>query len=56
MYHVADFLAVERNGKVDWQQILPKVREVFGEEDGNQADHEIVDEHFGEVNVSCPNV
>ncbi|MEK5173704.1 conserved virulence factor C family protein [Heyndrickxia sp. FSL W8-0496] len=51
VYHVADFLAVERNGKVDWQQILPKVREVFGEEDGNQADHEIVDEHFGEVNV-----
>jgi hypothetical protein len=51
VYHVADFLAVERNGKVDWQQILPKVREVFGEEDGNQADHGIVDEHFGEVNV-----
>ncbi|NYV65380.1 conserved virulence factor C family protein [Bacillus sp. Gen3] len=51
VYHVADFLAVERNGKVDWQQILPKVREVFGEEDGNQADHWIVDEHFGEVNV-----
>ncbi|WP_342541248.1 conserved virulence factor C family protein [Heyndrickxia sp. FSL K6-6286] len=51
VYHVADFLAVERNGKVDWQQILPKVREIFGEEDGNQADHGIVDEHFGEVNV-----
>ncbi|WP_100331350.1 conserved virulence factor C family protein [Bacillus xiapuensis] len=31
IYHVADFLAVERNGKYDWQQILLKVRRVFGE-------------------------
>ncbi|WP_280768170.1 conserved virulence factor C family protein [Salipaludibacillus daqingensis] len=51
VYHVADFLAVERNPKIDWQVILPKVRKVFGEDvDEEQVDK--VDEHFGEVTVS----
>lgn len=52
VYHVADFLAVERNGKYSWEEILPKVREAFGE-DGQTAKttSEQVDEHFGEVNV-----
>jgi hypothetical protein len=53
VYHVADFLAIERNAKVDWQILLPKVREAFGEEkseavtvqQGEAADH------FGEVQV-----
>lgn len=51
IYHVSDFLAVERNGKYDWQHILPKVREVFGEEDKVQSTSQMIDEHFGEVNV-----
>ncbi|MGE8204244.1 conserved virulence factor C family protein [Heyndrickxia sp. NPDC080065] len=51
VYHVADFLAVERNGKFDWQQILPKVREIFGEEDSGQLTTSGIDEHYGEVNV-----
>ncbi|GIN85746.1 hypothetical protein J6TS2_21320 [Heyndrickxia sporothermodurans] len=50
IYHVADFLAVERNGKFDWQQILPKVREVFGE-DVAHSKSQMIDEHFGEVSV-----
>lgn len=52
VYHVADFLAVERNARFDWQELLPKVRQVFGEE---IADREMegpaLDEHFGEVKV-----
>ncbi|MCS0543020.1 NifU N-terminal domain-containing protein, partial [Aeromonas veronii] len=32
VYHVADFLAVERNARYDWQELLPKVRKVFGED------------------------
>ena len=52
VYHVADFLAVERNAKVDWQSILPKVREVFGEEVESEVEgHPQLDDHFGEVNV-----
>ncbi|EHL74536.1 conserved virulence factor C family protein [Bacillus smithii] len=52
VYHVADFLAVERNGKYDWQQILPKVRRVFGEEVETKPEKRTADEHFGEVKVS----
>lgn len=26
VYHVADFLAVERNARFDWKEILPQVR------------------------------
>ncbi|MFA9556201.1 conserved virulence factor C family protein [Evansella sp. AB-rgal1] len=52
VYHVADFIAVERNSKVDWKSILPKVRAVFGEDvhDGKGGAQQI-DEHYGEVKV-----
>ncbi|MEK5391009.1 conserved virulence factor C family protein [Margalitia sp. FSL K6-0131] len=52
VYHVADFLAVERDGRVDWQDILPKIRLAFGEEENSQVTGEQkINEHFGEVNV-----
>jgi len=52
VYHVADFLAVERNGKYNWEEILPKVREAFGEENtASNIGTQKPDEHFGEVNV-----
>ena len=50
VYHVADFLAVERNAKSDWEGILADVRRVFGEGNGSEEELEI-DEHFGEVYV-----
>lgn len=52
VYHVADFLAVERNAKFDWKVILPEVRKAFGEdaeESGNAAPE--INEHFGEIKV-----
>jgi len=49
VYHVADFLAVERHGKTDWQDILPKVREVFGEAETETGNSPRANEHFGEV-------
>ncbi|KIL47994.1 conserved virulence factor C family protein [Jeotgalibacillus campisalis] len=51
IYHVADFLAVERHPKMDWQEILPKVREVFGETREETETQTNADEHFGEVQV-----
>ena len=52
VYHVADFLAVERNGRFSWEEILPQVREAFGEEvELNAAASEKIDEHYGEVDV-----
>ena len=51
-YHVADFLAVERNAKYDWQQILPQVRQAFGEKaDEAESGTKIINEHFGEIKV-----
>lgn len=52
VYHVADFLAVERNAKYDWKQILPQVRQAFGEKaDQAAAEEKRVNDHFGEIKV-----
>ncbi|CAM4048653.1 conserved virulence factor C family protein [Mesobacillus thioparans] len=52
VYHVADFLAVERNAKFDWKVILPEVRKAFGEEAEESGDDAPqINEHFGEINV-----
>lgn len=52
VYHVADFLAIERHGKYDWQDILAKVRQIIGEQDVGQTDsQQEIDEHYGEIQV-----
>lgn len=52
VYHVADFIAIDRNPKFDWKMILPKVRQVFGEDLSEESGNENkIDEHFGEVSV-----
>ena len=52
VYHVADFLAIERNAKYDWKEILFHVRKVFGEsESPNEGTNQKINEHFGEVQV-----
>ncbi|MFS0656738.1 conserved virulence factor C family protein [Bacillus sp. 179-C3.3 HS] len=52
VYHVADFLAVERNAKYDWQGILQQVREAFGQEaEGLQEESQSESDTFGEVKV-----
>ncbi|MGG3470203.1 conserved virulence factor C family protein [Neobacillus pocheonensis] len=52
VYHVADFLAVERNSKFDWKVLLPQVRQAFGESAAESAQTENqINEHFGEIKV-----
>ncbi|MCL6571968.1 MAG: conserved virulence factor C family protein [Bacillus sp. (in: Bacteria)] len=51
VYHVADFLAIERNAKYDWQELLLSVRLAFGENTTDVSKVEKVDEHFGEIKV-----
>lgn len=52
VYHVSDFIAVERNAKYDWKELLLKVRQAFGESSIDSVNPEIVlDEHFGEIKV-----
>ncbi|KMY54553.1 virulence factor [Bacillus sp. FJAT-27231] len=52
VYHVADFLAIERNGKYDWQNLLPQVREIFGEAVSGDHAAAASDEAYGEVQAS----
>lgn len=52
VYHVADFLAVERNAKYDWKTILPSVRAAFNQEsEEEEAIAGQIDDSFGEVKV-----
>lgn len=53
IYHVLDFMAVERIGNVPWESILAEVRAVLNEEMDTLATSEEVqlDEHYGEVYV-----
>ena len=51
VYHVADFLAVERNAKFDWKELLQKIRKAFGEDVADQTEKSEVAEHFGEIKV-----
>ena len=52
VYHVADFLAIERNAKFDWKELLPQVRQAFGEtaELAVESQNKL-NEHFGEIKV-----
>ncbi|MGY0693440.1 conserved virulence factor C family protein [Virgibacillus sp. FSP13] len=55
LYRVIDFIALERNPRVAWEEILPAVREVLGstEEETDQliANESVADDHFGEIKV-----
>lgn len=56
LYRVIDFIALERNPKVPWEEILPQVKEVFGEEESNEVhdagqSDQPEEEAFGEVKV-----
>src|SRR5690625_4396189 len=55
LYRVIDFIALERNPRVAWEEILPEVRKVLGSEDEStdlfsKAAGDAEDA-FGEVNV-----
>ncbi|SEQ81090.1 conserved virulence factor C family protein [Piscibacillus halophilus] len=54
LYRVIDFIALERNPKVPWEEILPKVKEVLGSDDEGESTEEAsssAEENFGEIKV-----
>jgi len=51
IYHVADFLAVERLAKNDWEQILGEVRHAFGENHTSTESGDTGGDRYGEVYV-----
>ena len=52
IYQVANFLAVERNAKIPWENILTEIRAVLGEKVEGVSSVFIAGEHFGEVQVN----
>ncbi|SOC14962.1 HEAT repeat protein [Ureibacillus xyleni] len=51
VYRVADFLAIERNAKFNWETILSSVRVALGEDATETSHEEQVVDHYGEVFV-----
>ncbi|MDP4164023.1 MAG: virulence factor, partial [Bacillota bacterium] len=52
VYHVADFLALERNAKFDWKELLPNVRKAFGDTVADmESAQEQPSDRYGEINV-----
>lgn len=53
IYHVMNFMAVERVGNVAWEAILADIQAVINEDSGEQntASEESVDDSYGEVYV-----
>ncbi|NGP43771.1 virulence factor [Bacillaceae bacterium SIJ1] len=51
VYHVADFLALDRYPSYDWKPILATVRQSFGEEPTESAVQRQSNDSFGEISV-----
>ncbi|MGX4668102.1 conserved virulence factor C family protein [Cerasibacillus sp. JNUCC 74] len=54
LYRVIDFITLERNPRVPWEEILPKVRELLGTNEANKEpipQNPVTEDAFGEVNV-----
>ncbi|GEL78224.1 conserved virulence factor C family protein [Tenuibacillus multivorans] len=55
LYRVIDFMALERNPKVPWEDILPKVKEVLGstedESPSKSTNDQSTEDNFGEIKV-----
>ncbi|EIT85616.1 rhodopsin-like GPCR superfamily protein [Fictibacillus macauensis ZFHKF-1] len=54
IYHVADFLALDRHPKADWESVLAGVREVFGETEataGTSEEKAQTEDEFMEIEV-----
>ena len=52
VYHVADFIAVERHPKADWKELLRNVRIALGEDEERiNAQEKSANDSFGEVKV-----
>src|SRR5690625_2294068 len=58
LYRVIDFIALERNPRVSWEEILPEVRKVLGSEEEETAElfskavnNPQIEDAFGEVKV-----
>lgn len=54
IYHVMNFMAVERIGNVPWEEILAQVQAIFNDEqtEDDDSDEELAVDNYGEVYVN----
>lgn len=50
IYHVSNFLAVEKHPKASWDTLIPQIEAVFGKEQQEETETALTD-HYGEVRV-----
>lgn len=48
IFHVMDFLAVDKQPKADWEEVLPQITSTLNDEIG-ETEEATPDEHFGEI-------
>jgi hypothetical protein len=55
IYRVIDFIALERDARTPWEEVLPEVRRTLGSTEENEEQEQKaeapIDEHYGEVKV-----
>lgn len=51
IYHVANFLAVEKHPKASWEQLIPQIESLFGKDTEAVDEQPALDTSFGEVRV-----
>lgn len=55
LYHVADFIALEKGARDKWEEVLPQARAVFGvanpTDNESESDSQVEQDSFGEVKV-----
>jgi hypothetical protein len=53
IYHVADFIAVERDSRAKWEEVLSGVRRVFGQDEttANEGQETLKEEEITEIKV-----
>ncbi|WP_251942944.1 MULTISPECIES: conserved virulence factor C family protein [Staphylococcus] len=51
IFHVMDFLAIDKQPKYDWEDVLPIITSTLNDESESAKDEPVPDEHFGEVKV-----
>lgn len=51
IYHVSDFMAVEKHPKANWEVLIPQIEQAFGKETTSSEEVLSTEESFGEVRV-----
>lgn len=49
IFYVIDFLAIDKEGKADWEEVLPHITNVLNNDEVSNSNEKAPDDHFGEI-------